>query len=461
MGEPYVGTPFFIPLLMLIYNVRILNEGEAFDGAVNIEGQFIKEIFREAQAREIVAGYQGEMLNGEGAWLMPGLIDDQVHFREPGLTYKADLFTESRAAAAGGITSFMEMPNTSPQTLSQDVLQAKFDLAEEKSLVNYSFYLGASNDNIEEIRKTDPKTVCGIKVFMGASTGNMLVDDPIALERIFAEAPTLVAIHSEDETIIRENLKSYTKRFGDQLAPIHHAGIRSREACIRSTDKALRLAHLHNTQLHILHLSTSEEASMLERGPLEEKKISAEVCVHHLWFSLEDYKQKGNLIKWNPSIKEVSDRQALRAALIADRIDVVATDHAPHTLEEKNKPYATAPSGGPLVQHSLLAMLEMTYQGVFDVHQIVEKMCHAPARLFRIDKRGFIREGYFADLILVRKTDAWMLDRESLLYKCKWSPFEGQYFQTKVEKTWVNGALVYSDGKILEEKAAMRLLFNR
>jgi dihydroorotase len=440
---------------MLIENVTLINEGNVFRGGLLVEGDRIRAVFKEGNLPAFKVNYRGPVFDGDGGWLIPGVIDDQVHFREPGLTYKGDIFTESRAAAAGGITSFMEMPNTQPQTLSLGLLEEKYGRAAEVSAVNYSFYMGASNDNIAELRKVDPKRVCGVKVFMGASTGNMLVDNPKALEQIFAESPALVAVHSEDEQIIRSNMARYGE---EALSARHHPMIRSREACIRSTEKALGMAHRHKTRLHILHISTAEEARMFDAGPVEQKKITAEVCVHHLWFSDKDYAVKGNLIKWNPAIKTAADRDTLRQALTENRLDVVATDHAPHSLEEKQRPFVQAPSGGPLVQHSLVAMMEMAAQGHFTREMVVDKMCHQPARLFRIRDRGFLRPGCFADLVLLRSSE-WTVSKENIFYKCAWSPFEGSTFSHQVAVTWVNGQAVYRDGKIEDIHCGKRLLF--
>jgi len=443
---------------MLIQNVVIVNEGRSFAGGLLIEGEIIVAVLEGDALRQALLQYQGGRFGWGGGYLMPGLIDDQVHFREPGLTHKGDLSTESRAAAAGGITSFMEMPNTQPQTLTQGLLEEKYALAAERSAVNYSFYMGASNDNLEEVKKTDPTRVCGVKVFMGASTGNMLVDNPSTLQGIFAESPCLVAVHSEDEGIIRRNMELYSLR--DDVSSHHHSLIRSREACIRSTEKAMALAARNNTRLHVLHVSTAEEALMMTEGPVRGKRITAEACVHHLWFSSEDYALKGNWIKWNPSIKDPKDRTEIRNALKNNRLDIVATDHAPHTIEEKSRPYLQAPSGGPLVQHSLLVMLELALLGEWSVEFVVNKMCHAPADLFRIRDRGYIREGYKADLVLAAKTSPWSVTPDQLLYKCKWSPFDGVSFQHRVAATWVNGVMVYDGRVVRDDVYGQRLLFD-
>jgi len=451
---------------MLIYNVTIVNEGILFPGALLIEGERIARVLREEEAVVFLQAFTGEVLDGGGRYLLPGVIDDQVHFREPGLTHKGDIYTESRAAAAGGITSYMEMPNTVPQTLTQELLEQKYNLASERSAVNYSFYMGASNQNLAELRRTDPKSVCGIKVFMGASTGNMLVDDPVSLEAIFAESPCIVAVHSEDEGVIRENVRRYflgddATAIRDDVTARYHPLIRSREACIRSTEKALSLAEKHGTRLHILHLSTEEEVAMMSDGSLSEKRITSEVCVHHLWFSSEDYSRKGNLIKWNPSIKDGRDRAALLEGLLSGRIDIVATDHAPHTLEEKRKPYQLAPSGGPLVQHALPVMLEIVHQGRMSIADMVRYMSHRPADLFSIARRGYIREGYFADLVLVDLHDPWTVTKDNILYKCGWSPFEGISLTSRITSTWVNGSLVYDGDNVVEGVRGKRLMFTR
>lgn len=441
---------------MLIHNVTIVNEGRKFRGAVLVEGDTIKAVWNSEEDHDRIREYRGERIDGEGAYLLPGVIDDQVHFREPGLTHKGEIFTESRAAAAGGITSYMEMPNTIPQALTQELLEEKYEIAAKRSAVNFSFYMGASNTNIDEVRKTDKEWVCGTKVFMGASTGNMLVDDPETLRKIFAEAPGLVAVHSEDEAIIRANMEKYGPA---AVNAEYHPLIRSREACIKSTEKGLKLASEYDTRLHILHISTAEEAAMFDAGPPDEKKVTAEACVHHLWFSDKDYKRKGNYIKWNPAIKTAGDREAIRAAVLSDRIDVVATDHAPHTVGEKQGPYLKAPSGGPLVQHSLVAMLELCDEGAFTIERLVDKMCHAPARLFKVDRRGYIRKGYFADMVLVQPGKPWKVEASNILYKCAWSPFEGQVFNHQVRRTWVNGEMVYHDGWFNESVRGRRLRF--
>lgn len=450
-----------MPHNYLIQNAIIVNEGSRFKGNLLIADGLIKSIIPDGQALPLsLDGYT--LVDAEGLYLLPGIIDDQVHFRDPGLTHKADLFTESRAAVAGGITSFMEMPNTIPNTLTNQLLEEKFSLAASKSIANYSFYLGASNDNIEEIRTVDPKTVCGVKVFMGSSTGNMLVDDLKALKQIFAESPVLVAVHCEDEPTIRKNMDAFKTAYPEGATAAIHPLIRSAEACYLSSAKAVELAKKHNTRLHILHLSSELEMKLFDHDiPLQLKRITAEVCVHHLWFDDTHYPEKGNFIKWNPAIKTTRDREALWEALQSNRLDVIATDHAPHTTEEKLKPYFESPSGGPLVQHALPAMLELCHQGRLTIEQLVQKMAHNPAIAFNISRRGFIREGYFADLVLVDLHKPWTVKKDNILYKCGWSPFEGQTFNGAVAQTFVNGKMVYHYGQIIEAGAGMRLTFDR
>ncbi|MBW7847067.1 MAG: dihydroorotase [Bacteroidales bacterium] len=445
----------------LIQNATIVNEGSRFQAHLVVSDGLIQAII--PQGIEIPESVQHfEALDASGLFLLPGMIDDQVHFREPGLTYKGDIFSESRAAVAGGITSFMEMPNTIPNTLTNALLEDKFAIADEKSLANYSFYLGASNDNLDEIRKMNPKTVCGVKVFMGSSTGNMLVDQPKALEGIFAESPALVAVHCEDEPTVRKNMAHYRSLYPQAAPPSVHPLIRSARACFLSTSKAVELATRYHTRLHVLHLSTADEMSLFSNKlPLAEKKITAEVCVHHLWFDDRDYEEKGNFIKWNPAIKTVNDKQALWQALADGRLDVVATDHAPHALVEKLKPYYESPSGGPLVQHALPAMLDFYHQGLLTLEEIVNKTAHNPAIAFQIHKRGFIRQGYYADFVLVDLDHPWKVSNENIRYKCGWSPFEGHSFRSAITHTFVNGALVYANGKIIEAASAMRLEFDR
>jgi len=444
----------------LIKNAIIVNEGMVFGGGVYINDGLIKMVFMDGDQPAVPNG--AKVIDAMGLHLIPGVIDDQVHFRDPGLTQKADLFTESRAAVAGGVTSFMEMPNTNPQTLTQELLEEKYRLGAEKSLANYSFYMGVSNDNLEEVIKTDPATVCGIKVFMGASTGNMLVDDPEVLEKLFEKAPTLLAAHCEDEPTIQENIRILKERFGDDVPIDYHPLIRSEEACYRSSSFAVALARKYNTRLHVLHLSTARELGLFTNEiPLEKKRVTAEVCVHHLWFHDADYPRLGTLIKWNPAIKTMDDRDELLKAVIDDRIDVIATDHAPHTIEEKDNSYFNAPSGGPLVQHSLPAMLEFFHKGAITMEKIVEKMCHAPAKCFNIKKRGFIREGYAADLTLVDLQSPWRVEKDNILYKCGWSPFKGEKFQSKVTHTFVNGHMAYCEGVFDDSKLGKRLVFER
>lgn len=443
--------------MLLIKQATIVNENRQTVSDVLVDGERILKIAPAISAP--VANCR--VIDAQGLHLFPGCIDDQVHFREPGLTHKADIFTESRAAVAGGITSFMEMPNTVPNTLTQELLEDKYRLAASKSIANYSFYMGASNDNIDEVLKTDREQVCGVKVFMGSSTGNMLVDNEQTLEKIFSSTDCLVATHCEDEATIRKNLDQYKKKYGDQLTIEHHPMIRNEEACYLSSHLAVSLAKKHGTRLHILHLSTERETYLFDNQlPLKEKRITAEACVHHLWFSDSDYASKGNLIKWNPAIKSVSDRNGIRKALLDDRIDVIATDHAPHTLTEKMQPYINAPSGGPLVQHALVAMLELCYQGVFTPEFVARKMAHDVATCFRIRERGFIREGYFADLVLVDMNHPTKVKKDNLLYKCGWSPFEGTTFRSSVTHTFINGHLVYERGKIREVSNGQRLEFD-
>jgi len=443
-----------------IKNAIIVNEGMVFTGGVYISGGKIQLVFMNGDQPPIPDNTT--VIDAYGLHLIPGVIDDQVHFRDPGLTHKADLYTESKAAVAGGITSFMEMPNTIPQTLTQEHLANKYKMGAEKSLANYSFYMGASNDNIEEILKTDPSNVCGIKVFMGASTGNMLVDDPDTLEKIFEKAPTLVAVHCEDEETISENSRILKQRFGEDIPIKYHPLIRSEIACFKSSSLAVELAKKHGTRLHVLHLSTARELELFDGSvPLEKKMITSEVCVHHLWFHEADYKALGNHIKWNPAIKSIDDRDELLKGLLEDKLDVVATDHAPHTLEEKTNTYFKAPSGGPLVQHSLAAMLELFDKNLISIEKVVEKMCHAPAKCFKVKDRGFIREGYAADLVLVDLNAEFKVNKENILYKCGWSPFEGQEFHSMVTHTFVNGHLAYKEGTFDETVKGQRLLFDR
>ncbi|MEZ5000359.1 MAG: dihydroorotase [Bacteroidales bacterium] len=443
---------------ILIHRARIVNEGKKFIGSVLIEGEDIAKVYTAPDKIDIPAGC--EVIEAEGKLLLPGVIDDQVHFRDPGLTHKGDLATETRAAVAGGITSIMEMPNTIPQTITNGLLREKHKIAAEKSVTNYSFYLGATNDNIDEIKKIDPAVVCGVKVFMGASTGNMLVDKEESLRNIFSEAPGIVACHCEDETTIRNNTKAYIEEYGEDMPFSYHPLIRSRDACLKSSALAVRLAREYGTRLHILHLSTAGEMELFDNSiPLEEKKITAEVCVHHLWFDDTWYQEKGALIKWNPAIKTPFDRKALLDAVKNDKIDIIATDHAPHTLEEKSQVYTKSPSGGPLVQHSLVAMLDLWHLGEIELEKIVEKMCHNPATLFGVEKRGFIRPGYRADLVLVDPDRRWEVTPENILYKCGWSPFMGHRFRSSVISTFVNGNRVWNEGVIEDSFRGQPLSF--
>jgi len=444
---------------LLIKNIVIVNEGKQKNASLLIKQGKISKILSPEEENKVNAK---QIIDGKGKYVFPGIIDDQVHFREPGLTHKADIYTESKAAIAGGITSYMEMPNTIPQTTNQQLLSEKFNLASQKSLANFSFYLGATNDNLDEIKKTNPKEVCGVKVFMGSSTGNMLVDDKKALAGIFAESPVLIATHCEDETTIKNNIQKFKKEFGENVPIQYHPMIRSEEACYTSSSLAVELAQQYNSRLHILHLSTARELDLLNNNtPSREKNITAEVCVHHLWFSDKDYEKNGTRIKWNPAIKTIKDRDGLLQGLKNNKIDVVATDHAPHTWEEKDNSYFKAPSGGPLVQHSFIAMLELYHQQKISLEEIANKMCHTPADIFQIDKRGYIREGYWADLVLVELNTPWTVQKNNILYKCKWSPFEGQLFHSKVTHTIVNGNIVFEEGSFNESKKGMRLEFNR
>jgi len=443
----------------LIKDATIINEGLRFKGSVLIDGETIEKVFPQKMPANFDLS-DTEVIDSSGLLLLPGVIDDQVHFREPGLTHKGEIATESRAAAAGGVTTYMEMPNTIPQAVTQEELEKKYDRAAEVSAANYSFYMGATNDNLDEVLKTDPSKVCGIKVFMGSSTGNMLVDDEETLSGIFKNAPTLVATHCEDEATIKENSEIARQRYGENVPISRHCHIRSDEACYKSSSKAVELASKFDTRLHVLHLSSAKEMSLFSPGKISDKKITAEVCVHHLWFDERDYIEKGTRIKWNPSIKCSSDKEALWEALLTDKLDVIATDHAPHTIEEKNNSYFKAPSGGPLVQHSLVAMLEMSKNGFISVEKIIQKMCHAPADLFRIEKRGYIREGYYADLVLVDPNDSWMVSPANILYKCGWSPFEGTKFSHKVVSTFVNGKKVFENNCIVESTRGLRIALN-
>ncbi len=442
---------------ILIKNALLVNEGETFHADVYIKGSFIEKI--ERQGIQMPAD---RVIDATGKILIPGLIDDQVHFREPGLTHKGDLYTEPKSAIAGGVTSYMEMPNTSPSAVTVELLESKYQRASEVSLANYSFFMGTTNTNLEELLKIDETKVCGVKIFMGSSTGDMLVDDPIALENIFKEVRTIIATHCEKDPLVKANQAEIIAKFGDQIDATYHPKIRSAEACYLSSSFAVELAKKHNTRLHILHISTAKELSLFRNDiPLVEKRITAEACTHHLWFSDEDYASKGNFIKWNPAVKTAADRDAILAAVIDGRIDILATDHAPHTLEEKSQIYLKAPSGGPLVQHTLNALIELYHQGKISLEKIVEKACHNPAILFEIDRRGFLREGFFADLVLVDTKGSYVVEKSNILYKCGWSPFEGERFHSEVTHTFVNGNLVYEQGKFDESVKGMRLTFNR
>ena len=432
----------------LIKNVRIINEGRSYQGAVLINGEMIEAVYEGEVPSEIIAE-TNDIVDGQGKWLLPGCIDDQVHFREPGLTYKADIYSESRAAVAGGVTSFMDMPNTKPQTTTIENLEWKFNRAAETSAANYSFFFGGTNDNMEEIRRLDRSRVPGLKLFLGSSTGNMLVDKKDALERIFSESDLLIAVHAEKEEIIKRNIAYYTQKYGEDLDISFHSKIRSEEACYASSSEAVELATRLGTRLHILHLSTAKETTLLDNKlPLKDKKITGEVCVHHLWFHDGDYALFGNRIKWNPSIKTLADRTALREAVNNDKIDIIATDHAPHLLSEKEGSCLKAASGGPLVQHSLTVMLELAMEGRFTYEKVVDKMAQKPAELFHIDRRGYIRPGYYADLVLIDPNKSWTVSKENILTKCGWSPFEGYTFHHAVDTTWVNGEIVWQDGQI-------------
>ncbi|MDE3742991.1 dihydroorotase [Maribacter polysaccharolyticus] len=441
---------------VLIKNVNIVNENRVFESDVLLDGESIVKIDRS------ISDPMAKTIDANGRYLLPGIIDDQVHFREPGLTHKGDIASESRAAVAGGITSFMEQPNTVPQTTTIDKLEEKFARAAETSFANYSFLFGGTNDNLEEIKRLDKNACSGVKLFLGSSTGNMLVDDEAVIEKIFRNTEMVISAHCEDETTIKRNLAHYKEKYGDDIPVKYHPLIRSAEACYLSSSKAIALARKTGARFHVFHLSTGIETDLFRNDiPLEEKKITAEVCIHHLWFSDVDYESKGTLIKWNPAVKTGGDRSKLWEALLDDRIDVIATDHAPHTLEEKDNVYTQAPSGGPLVQHALPAMLQKYHEGVISLEKLVEKMCHNPAKLFQIEKRGFIREGYYADLVLVDLNDPWQVSKSNIAYKCGWSPFEETVFKSKVTHTFVNGHLAYEEGKFPGGRNAKRLTFNR
>ncbi|MEZ5084486.1 MAG: dihydroorotase [Bacteroidales bacterium] len=446
-----------------IVNASIINEGNIFQGNILVRNGVIEKI-EKGNSYENISTWPKDvpLVDLNGQYLMPGVIDDQVHFREPGLTHKADIYTESKAAVAGGITSFMEMPNTIPNALTQELLEEKYIIASKKSLANYSFYMGVSNDNADEVLKTDPKTVCGIKIFLGASTGNMLVDNIDTLNTLFSKAKMLIAVHCEDEPTIQANLELFKEKYGNNIPMEAHPLIRSDKACYKSSKLAVGLAKLYNTRLHVLHLSTEKELDLFDGStPLNKKRITAEVCVHHLWFNSSDYNRLGSKIKWNPAIKSTSDQHKLFEALLADKLDVIATDHAPHTLQEKQNKYLKAPSGGPLVQHALPAMLDFYHEGKISLERIAEKMCHAPAVCFQVKNRGFIREGYVADLVSFDLSRETLVDQSNILYKCGWSPFEGHTFKSAITHTFVNGHLVYNNGIFDETKKGQRLIFQR
>lgn len=440
----------------LLKNGQLINENSIVQADILLNGDRIHRI------DSGITADADSVIDLQGAYVIPGVIDDQVHFRQPGLTHKGDIASESRAAIAGGITSFMEQPNTVPQTTTIEKLEEKFRMAAGSSYANYSFLLGGTNDNLEEIKKLDKLACSGIKLFLGSSTGNMLVDDEEVLERIFRSTDMVISAHCEDEDTIRRNLQTYKAQYGEDIPFVCHPRIRSEEACYLSSSKAIALAQKTGARLHVFHLSTAREMDLFRNDiPLEKKKITAEACIHHLWFSDEDYDAKGSLIKWNPAVKTATDREGLWKALLDDRIDIVATDHAPHTLDEKQNPYTTAPSGGPLVQHALPAMLEQHLDGRISLERIVTKMCHNPAVLFDIEERGFLREGYFADLTVFRTNDPWLVDRSNVLYKCGWSPFEGTTFRSRISHTFVNGHLAYENGRLSSQRHGKRLTFDR
>jgi dihydroorotase len=443
----------------LIKDINIVNEGKQFRGHVWVKGERIVKVSSEQTAPDVPP--ETNIIDGKNRILIPGVIDDQVHFRDPGHTHKGDIYTESRAAVAGGITSFMEMPNTSPQTTSNILLEEKFKNASKKSLSNYSFYLGATNDNLQELQSINRQRACGIKIFMGASTGNMLVDNPKTLAGIFSIPDIRIAVHCEDEGIIKRNMDAHLNKYGENIPIECHPQIRSAEACYTSSSYAVALARKHNTNLHLIHVSTAKELDLLSDGPHNKKQITSEVCIHHMWFEDSDYDDKGTLIKWNPAIKSAKDRDALIQAVLDDKLDIIATDHAPHTIEEKDNPYTKAPSGGPMVQHSLPAMLEYYHQGIFPIETIIQKMCHAPADIFQVRDRGYIREGFLADLVIIDLNDPWTVNKQNILYKCGWSPLEGAYLKSRVTHTFVNGHLVFDNGIFNESKRGQALEFNR
>lgn len=436
-------------------NVTIINEGKSIEGDLLVENHRISKIGGQIDTTNAIE------IDGTGKWLMPGIIDDQVHFREPGLTYKADIHTESRAAAAGGVTTFFEMPNTKPAALTQSLLQDKYDIAEKTAYTNYSFFMGASNDNLEEVLKTNGKNICGVKIFMGSSTGNMLVDNTEILDSLFRNVPLLIATHCEDEATIRKNTEFYLDQFGEELDASYHPIIRNTTGCLLSSSLAVDLAKRYNTRLHILHISTQDEIELFTNDiPLSQKRITSEVCVHHLYFDASQYATLGNKIKCNPAIKEAFNKEALFQALLDDKLDIIATDHAPHTLEEKNLPFMQAPSGLPLVQHSLNVMLDFYHKGMISKERIIEKMCHAPAQCFNIEDRGYLREGYYADMVLVDPDKSWTVHQDNILYKCGWSPLEGKEFTGSILETYVNGYKVYDRGQIAEAGKGMRCTFS-
>ena len=442
---------------ILLKNAKIVNDNKVFPSDILLEDDIIIKI-----EANISADAATKVIDLDGKYVIPGVIDDQVHFREPGLTHKGTIGTESRAAVAGGITSFMEQPNTNPQTTTIEALEAKFELARNSAFANYSFLFGGTNDNLEEIKKLDKNACSGVKLFLGSSTGNMLVDNEEVIEKIFRNTEMVISAHCEDEATIKANFTKYHAQFGDDIPVKYHPLIRSAEACYLSSSKAIALAKKTGARFHVFHVSTGKETGLFRNDiPLEDKKITSEVCIHHLWFSEADYDTKGTLIKWNPAVKTAADRDQLWDALLDDRIDVIATDHAPHTLEEKNNVYTSAPSGGPLVQHALPAMLEYYHSGRISLEKIVEKMCHNPAKLFQVKKRGFIKEGYYADLVVLDLNDSWTVTKENIAYKCGWSPFEGNSFKSRITHTFVNGHLAYENGVFSEESNAMRLTFNR
>lgn len=440
----------------LLKNGKLVNEGRTNEADILIKGDRIELIGAD------LSSDLAEVIDLNGSYVFPGVIDDQVHFREPGLTHKGDISSESRAALAGGVTSFMEQPNTNPQTVTIERLEEKMAMGAAHSFVNYSFLFGGTNDNLEELKRLDPKATSGVKLFLGSSTGNMLVDDEKVIEGIFKATPLVISAHCEDEGTIRRNLEAAKEQYGEAIPMGMHSEIRSAEACYLSSSRAIELAKQTGARLHVFHLSTAIETALFSNDiPLNEKKITAEVCLHHLWFSHEDYKEKGSLIKWNPAVKSAQDREGLWKALLDDRIDIIATDHAPHTIEEKNNPYLTAPSGGPLVQHSLVGMMQKHEQGLISLEQIVQKMCHNPAILFDINDRGYLREGYYADIAIVAPNSKWMVSKENIAYKCGWSPFEGVEFSNRITHTFVNGHLGYQNGIFSENRNAKRLQFNR